>query len=153
MDASGVAALRPSLIQRYSYGGYQGTLEVQECLDGIFKLLCLNPSISLIQPLEAGQFLVLGEAPSCWTRMRHFPDMDNDTQPYASIAYVPSYRPLGMQLKLHTALSESFRARNLPIPTLPQYRALPGITVQHDAPRPAWAFADLQKRVIRYPYH
>jgi len=80
MDVSGVASLRPSLIQHYTYGGWQGTLEVQECLDGIIKLLRLDPSISLIHPLDAAQFLVLGEAPSRWTRMRHFPDMDNAHQ-------------------------------------------------------------------------
>ncbi len=54
MGASGVAALRPSLIQHYTYAGWQGTLEVQECLDGIFKLFRLDLSISLIQSLEAG---------------------------------------------------------------------------------------------------
>ena len=53
MYVSGVASLRPSLIQHYTCGGWQDTLEVQECLDGIFKLLRLNPFISLIQPLEA----------------------------------------------------------------------------------------------------
>ena len=54
MDVSGVALLRLSLIQHYTYGRWQGTLEIQEYLDGIFKLIRLDPSISLIQPLEAG---------------------------------------------------------------------------------------------------
>lgn len=48
MDVSGVALLRPSLIQHYTYGERQCTLEVQECLDGNLKLLRLDPSISLI---------------------------------------------------------------------------------------------------------
>ena len=68
VDVSGVALLRPFLIHHYAYGGWHGTLEVRESLDGIFKLLRLIPSISLIQPLEAAQLLVLGEAPSRWTR-------------------------------------------------------------------------------------
>ena len=77
MDVSGVALLRPSLIQHYAYGGWQGILEIQECLDGIFKLLLLDPSISLIQPLEAAQLLVLGEVPSRLTRSRRFPERDS----------------------------------------------------------------------------
>ena len=64
MDVSGVASLlRPSLVQHYTYGGWQGTLEVQEYMEGIFKLLRLDPSVSLIQPLEAGQFIVLAKPP------------------------------------------------------------------------------------------
>jgi len=77
MNVSGVALLHPSLIHHYTYGGWQGTLKVQECLDGPFKLLHLDPSISLIQPLEADQFLVLGEASSWWTRAWHFPEEDS----------------------------------------------------------------------------
>ena len=46
--------------------------------------------------------------------------------------------PFGMQSKLHTALSESFRARNLPLSTLYQYKQSPRIAIQQDAPRPAW---------------
>jgi hypothetical protein len=77
IDVSRVALLRPSLIQHCVYGGLQGTLEVQECLDVIFKLLRLDPSISLLQLLVAGHFLVLGEAPLRWTRARHFPGPDS----------------------------------------------------------------------------
>jgi hypothetical protein len=77
MDTSGIAILRPPLIQHYTHGGWQGTLKVQESLDGIFKLLHLDPSISMIKSLEAAQFLVLGESPTRWTRPRHFPDADN----------------------------------------------------------------------------
>jgi len=47
-DISGVAFLHPSQIHHYIYEGWQGTLEIQECLDGIFKILQLDPSISLI---------------------------------------------------------------------------------------------------------
>ena len=77
VDVSGVALLRPSLIYHYVSGGWQGTLETPECLDGIFKLLCLDPSISRIQPLEAAQLLVIGEAPSRLARSRHFPEGDS----------------------------------------------------------------------------
>ena len=80
MDTSGVATLQPFLIQHYTSGGWQGTLEVQERLDGIFKLLRIDPSISLIQPLEVAQFLGLGETSTRWTRPRHFPDADNAQQ-------------------------------------------------------------------------
>ncbi len=77
VDVSGIAHLRPSLIQIYTYSGWQGTLEIHECLDDIFKLLRLDPFISLIQPLEAAQILVLGEAPARWTHSRHFPEGDS----------------------------------------------------------------------------
>jgi hypothetical protein len=45
MDVSRVALLRPSHIHHYVYGEWQGTLEIQECLDGIFKILHLDPAI------------------------------------------------------------------------------------------------------------
>jgi len=77
MDVPGVSLLRPSLIYHYTYGSCQDTLEIQECLDGIFKLIRLDPSISLIQPLEAGQFLAL----TGWARLRHFPKEGNAPQP------------------------------------------------------------------------
>ena len=47
--------------------------------------------------------------------------------------------PQGMQSNRYTAICESFRARNLPVPTLPQYKQVPRISVQHDAPHPAWS--------------
>jgi len=77
VDVSGVALLRPSLIQNYACGSWHGTLEIQECLDGIFKLLRLDPSISRIQALKAAHLLVLGEVPSMLTRSRHFPEGDS----------------------------------------------------------------------------
>jgi len=40
-----------------------------------------------------------------------------------------------MQSNLNRARREAFRARNLPVPLLPQYRHTPRISVQHDAPR------------------
>jgi len=167
VDVSGVALLHPSQIQHYTYGGCHVTLETHECLDGIFKLLRLDPSISLIQPLEAAQLLVLGEAPSRWTRSRHFLASDSVQQPYIPTACGPWHDvgghfftlytckdywslldplrdlprpPQGMQSKLHAALREqSFRARNLPIPTLPQYRQVPRVAVLYDAQRLAWS--------------
>jgi len=45
---SEVALLRPSQIQHYVYGGWQGTLEIQECMDGIFKIPWLDPAITLL---------------------------------------------------------------------------------------------------------
>jgi len=61
MDVSGTALLRLTLIRHYTYGSWQGTLEVQECLEGIFLIIRLDPSLSLLQSLEASQFLVLGD--------------------------------------------------------------------------------------------
>ena len=156
MGTSGVATLRPTLIHHYTYGGLHGTLEVQECLDVIFKLLRLDPSISLIQPLEAAQFLVLGETPTRWTSPRHFPDAEgaqqlpiptacgpwHDGVGHLLTLYIWNYYwslmeplrdlphpPFGMQSKLHSALIEPFRALNLLVPTLPQYRQTPRITI------------------------
>ena len=77
MDVSRVSLLRPSLIHHYAYGGWQGTLEIQEFLNDIFKFIRLDPFISLIQSLEAAQLLILGEAPSMWTRSRYFPEGDS----------------------------------------------------------------------------
>jgi hypothetical protein len=39
MDVSGVTLIRPSQIHHYVYGEWQGTLEIHECLEGIFRLL------------------------------------------------------------------------------------------------------------------
>jgi hypothetical protein len=39
----GVALLRPSQIHHYIYGDWQGTMESQECLEGNFKILDLDP--------------------------------------------------------------------------------------------------------------
>jgi len=129
---------------------------------GIFKLLRMDPSISLIQQLEAAQFLFLGEVPTRWTRPRHFSDADGAQQltiptacgpwhdgaghfltPYICNDYWSLMEPLrdlphppfGMQSRLHSALSKSFRARNLPVPTLPQYKQTPRIAIRQDAPR------------------
>jgi hypothetical protein len=49
------------------------------------------------------------------------------------------YPPSGMQAKLHSALSESFHAQNIPVPTLPQYMQTPRLASQQDAQQPAWS--------------
>jgi len=119
------------------------------------KLLRLDPFISLIQPLEAAQILVLGEAPARWTHSRHFPE-GGSLQPlsiptacgpwhdgaggfltlYICKDYwslMDSLRKLPhpsscMQYNLHTAMCELFRARNLLAPTLPHYKQVPRIS-------------------------
>ena len=48
-DASSVALLRLSQIERYVYWAWQDTQEVQNCMEGIFKILQIDPSISLLQ--------------------------------------------------------------------------------------------------------
>jgi hypothetical protein len=47
--------------------------------------------------------------------------------------------PPGMQSNLQTALCESFRVRNLPVPLMLPYKQVPRVSVQQDAPRPAWS--------------
>ena len=137
-------------------------MEVQECLEGICKLLHLDLTISLMQQPEIDQILCLGEAPTRWTRARHFPPTGDPSHtsiptccgPWHNGAghFVTFYvcqkywsiidpleedlpEPPHMQFRLHKALRESFTSRNLPIPPLPTYRKLPRIAVQRDAPR------------------
>jgi len=63
-NVSGVAHLRPSTIHHFVYGEWQGALETQECLDGILKILKLDPAISLLRQPEIYLILCLGEAPT-----------------------------------------------------------------------------------------
>ena len=48
-DCSAAALITPDTVQHYAYGNWQGPMEVQDCLNGIFRLLRLNPSISLLE--------------------------------------------------------------------------------------------------------
>jgi hypothetical protein len=75
IDISGVAPILPSQIHHYVYGEWQGSLEVQDCLDGIFNIIQINPSLALLRQPEIDQILCLGEAPSRWTRSHHFPPL------------------------------------------------------------------------------
>ena len=52
LDVSGAEYIRPSQMHHFVFGEWQGTLEVQEWLEGVFKLLQLDPSISLMQEPE-----------------------------------------------------------------------------------------------------
>jgi hypothetical protein len=63
-DALGVALLRPSQIHHYVYGEWRGTLEIQDCLDGTFKILQHDLTNSLLKQPEIDQILCLGEAPT-----------------------------------------------------------------------------------------
>ena len=81
MDMSGAVLIRPYQIHHFVFGEWQGILEVQECLEGIFRLLQLDPSISLLQQPEIDQILCIGEAPTRWIRVRHFPP-PGETHPY-----------------------------------------------------------------------
>ena len=67
-NVSGVALLHPSKIHHYVYGEWQGSLEVHDCLDGIFNILQINSSIALLKQHEIDQILYMGEAPMRWTR-------------------------------------------------------------------------------------
>jgi len=165
-DMSGVALLRPSQIQHYVYGGWQGTLEIQECLNGIFKILQLDPAISLLYQPEIYQILCQGEALTRGSRPHHFPPPGASTHANIPICCGPRHNGAGhfvtfypcpeywsildplldnllepprTQFKLHRALRESLASRNLPIPPLPTYRQLPRIAIQRDAHRPLWS--------------
>jgi hypothetical protein len=141
-------------------------MEVQECLEGIFKLLHLDPSISFMQQPDIDQILCLGEAPTTWTRARQFSQTGDLTHMYIPTCCGPWHKGAGhfvtfylcqdylsiidpleedlpdppprLQFWLHKALRESFTVRNLPIPPLPAYRKLPKIAVQQNAPIPLW---------------
>jgi hypothetical protein len=59
-DSSAAALITPDIIQHYAYGNWQGTMEVQDCLSGIFRLLRLDRSISLLQQQGIYQMVYLG---------------------------------------------------------------------------------------------
>jgi hypothetical protein len=48
-DLSGTAFILPSQIHHYVYGEWQGTMDVQDCIDGIFNILRINPSLALLR--------------------------------------------------------------------------------------------------------
>jgi len=75
-DVSGAALLRPSQIKNYTFGNWQSDLNIQDCLEGIFKLLRLDLSIALMHQPEIDQMLTAGEAPTRWSRPRHFSDSE-----------------------------------------------------------------------------
>ncbi len=162
-DVSRFALLRPSQIKRYTCGNWQCDLDIHDCMEGIFRLLNLDPSISLMQQHEVLQLLRLGETPMRWSHQRHFSDPNGDILTQIPTAcgvwnneefhFVTVYicaeywtildplldlptPPAGMQRNLHQALRQSFRAKNLPVPLLPPYRQAPRLAVQNDAPRP-----------------
>jgi hypothetical protein len=66
--------LRPSQIRHYTYGNWQSDMDIHDCLEGMFKLLRLDPSIALMRQPEISQMLVTGEAPTRWSRQHHFSD-------------------------------------------------------------------------------
>ncbi len=58
-------------------------MEGQDCLAGIFNLLRINPSISLLLQHEIDQILLQGEAPHRWKTQRHFNSRDPSGNPAA----------------------------------------------------------------------
>jgi hypothetical protein len=48
-DTSAAALITPAIVQHFAYGNWQGTMEIQDCLSGLFRLLRINLSISLLQ--------------------------------------------------------------------------------------------------------
>jgi len=49
------------------------------------------------------------------------------------------FEPTLIQRKLRIALKEFYISRNLPTPSLPEYRQLPRIAIQRNAFRPLWS--------------
>jgi len=138
MDVSGAALIRPSKINHYVFGSWQDTLDVHECLEGIFRLLQLDPTISLMQQPEIDQIRCLGEAPTRWTRTRHFPPAGDPAHTSIPTCYGPWHvtfyvcqlywsiidpleedlpKPPRMQFRLHIALRESYSP-----PAISRYR-------------------------------
>ena len=75
-DVSKAALLRPSQIKHYTYGNWHSDLDIQDCLEGLFKLLKLDPSLSLMQQPEMDQMLVAGTVPTRWSHNRHLTDRE-----------------------------------------------------------------------------
>ncbi len=48
-DTSTAALITPAIVKHFAYGNWQGTMEIHDCLSGLFRLLRINPSISLLQ--------------------------------------------------------------------------------------------------------
>jgi hypothetical protein len=142
-DVSREALLRPSHIRHYAYGNWQSDLDIRDCLDGMFKLLRLDPSVALMQQPEIDHVLFTGEAPTRWSRQYYFSNPEGGHQIhiptscgvwnnshnhfvtfYLCADYWSLQEPLTdltdpphrMHAKLHRALRESFTARNLPVP-------------------------------------
>jgi hypothetical protein len=88
-DAFSVALIRPFQIKHYGYVWWQGTVEVQECMEGIFKILLTDPSICLLQQHELDQILGPEEAPTSRTRSRHFPQQGTTGQQDIPTCYGP----------------------------------------------------------------
>jgi len=81
IDSSSAAFITPYIVQHYAHGSCHGITEVQECLTGLFRLLNLNPSVSLLQQQEIDQTFLLGGAPQRWKREHHFLHRDSYWDP------------------------------------------------------------------------
>jgi len=170
MDSSSLALLKRSQIERYSYGAWQDTREIQDYMEGIFKILKKDSSISLLQQPELDQVLCLGEAPTRWKRPSHFPPQEGTNNiifltcrgtwhngdghfvivflcnDYWSILDpLPNSAPPSSRsrLNLHNALKKSYTSQGLPIPALPPFRQLPHLSTQRDFPLSLWSCGTL----------
>ena len=79
---SKAALLRSSHIKNYTYSNWQSDLDIQACLEGIFKLLRIDPSIALMHHSKIDQMLTAGEALTRLSRSRHFADFGRPTDPH-----------------------------------------------------------------------
>ena len=166
-NSSAAALITLYLIQHYAYDNWHGNMDVHDCLAGIFRLLRIDPSISLVQQQEIDQMFYMGEAPHLWTRQRHFLSRDSYGDPlgiptccgpwhngsnhfvtfYMYQEYWTILGPLHparasyptFETQLHNAINESFAARGLHPLTLPPYKRVERIAVQNDSPLPPWS--------------
>jgi hypothetical protein len=49
IDSSSAVLVPLHLVQHYAYGNWEGTMQMHDCLSSIFRLLGIDPSISLLQ--------------------------------------------------------------------------------------------------------
>ena len=141
-DSSAAALITPDIIKHYTYGNWQGNMEAQDCMSGIFQLLRLDPSISLLHQQEIYQMFYLGEAPKRWKRDHHFlfrnfyqdphtiptccGPCHNGADHFVTFYLCQEYRTIlkplhpimasypTLETQLHSALQESFAHRVLP---------------------------------------
>ena len=63
-DSSGYVLITPANVRFFSHGNWQSSLAVQDCLEGIFRLLQLDPSVSLIHQTEISDMILYGITPT-----------------------------------------------------------------------------------------
>ncbi len=76
-------------------------------MQGLFCLLHLEPSVSLLQHHELDHILCMGEASTRWTRPRHFPPRETNTHTAVYICCGPSHDEPGHFVILYMCVDYS----------------------------------------------